>query len=87
MKSSHLHKAEGGCEVEEIREFKNYKYRTIGAYCKTHQIEVCRCGWEKGWHYGTYSAILVGSSGKIIRPLTIPYEEPSKGQTDTPESP
>ena len=24
-------------------------------YCKTHQVNVCSCGWEIGYHYGKKS--------------------------------
>lgn len=24
-------------------------------HCETHNVDICYCGWEWEWHYGTYS--------------------------------
>lgn len=29
-----------------------------GGYCQDHKVDICRCGWEFGWHFGTASSDL-----------------------------
>ena len=54
-KSEHYHSEKKGCQIEE-----RWQYNTKGKeerviFCKTHQKEICRCGWEIGFHYGVSS--------------------------------
>jgi len=57
--SEYFHSADKGCEIEKriyyrtIREKKSYKLQ--GSFCKTHQKEICKCGWEWKFHFGTHS--------------------------------
>lgn len=32
-----------------------------GKVCTTHEVSLCRCGWEWGWHGGAESSKLEGS--------------------------
>ena len=61
QKSEHFHSRDKGCRVvnRNIPFMHGNKISNIrGGYCKTHHVETCRCGWEFGWHYGTYSPSL-----------------------------
>ena len=69
--SPHYHSESKGCELVEHRMFiKNWKYghhkitKVIGNIyeewliekkCLTHNIIICKCGWERNWHFGTDS--------------------------------
>jgi len=37
--------------IKQYGEGKRFK-RIIYQFCKTHNVKVCRCGWEFGYHYG-----------------------------------
>lgn len=52
------------------------RHRVFGGHCRTHEIDVCRCGWEWGWHDGINVISINAASG---RP-TFPFTE-SKGHT------
>lgn len=45
--NQHFHSLTKKCEIIETDDSQRF--------CKTHQVKVCRCGWEIGWHYGTES--------------------------------
>ena len=51
----HYHSKDKGCELQLYTRYKrdanNYALRCYK--CKTHNVLVCRCRWEFGWHYGT----------------------------------
>ena len=63
MNHEHLHNVEKGCEITPKKQWGKDSSRFIisGAYCKTHRIEICRCGWEWQWHDGTYTAPAVSN--------------------------
>jgi hypothetical protein len=56
MTSKYLHLENNGCELEAI-ENKFIKHKELTTTtprrykCKTHNVEVCHCGWEFGHHY------------------------------------
>lgn len=51
-KSKYFHNEKKGCKIEEklIPTGRHSDYLK-GAYCKTHQKDLCRCGWEWSHHY------------------------------------
>jgi len=54
-----FHHKKFGCKIIS-KQFRtdNYHHAThciVGGYCETHQVGVCRCGWQFGYHYGTNS--------------------------------
>jgi len=55
--SPHFHSPAKGCEVENksfLTKSRFGKVRILGGkFCNTHRKDLCRCGWEWGWHYGT----------------------------------
>ena len=56
--SEHFHAISKGCEIEpkKITCKRGTRIFSIkGGFCKTHQKEICHCGWEFHFHYGTYS--------------------------------
>jgi len=56
--SEHFHAISKGCEIEpkKITYKRGTRIFSIkGGFCKTHQKEICHCGWEFHFHYGTYS--------------------------------
>ena len=54
-KSKYFHSFDKGCKLvdkELLIRSKNNLIRSIKAkHCKTHDVMVCRCGWEFGYHY------------------------------------
>ena len=61
--SKFFHSEDKGCEIEEqnIRVEKGWHDSSLKIkYCKTHDCDCCRCGWQKGFHYGNYSKKLMG---------------------------
>ncbi len=62
MKNKFLHNKERGCEVEHrkvyVRIDRGLPVYVDGAYCVTHDENLCRCGWQKGFHYGTNSLLI-----------------------------
>lgn len=60
-KSKFFHSEDKGCNLEEQLIFSKFARRYIKIqYCKTHQVDCCRCGWEYGHHYDTTSRMLSG---------------------------
>jgi len=56
IQSEHYHSTEKGCEVVKQYFFTGRRpERLAGSYCRTHNKDLCRCGWEWGWHFGTKS--------------------------------
>ena len=57
--SPYFHSPDKGCEIEERVYYRGKTRKKLsklkGYFCKTHQKEICRCGWEFKFHYGTYS--------------------------------
>ena len=57
--NSHYHGKEKGCDMSVKEFFRNRDDRNggrlIGRYCKTHNKDTCRCGWEWHWHSGIFS--------------------------------
>lgn len=58
LETPHYHHPLKSCLL--IKEYGkgDLKHRVIYQTCKTHNVKVCRCGWEVGWHFGIDSAIL-----------------------------
>jgi len=56
MDNTKFHGKELGCELKDkrLRADKSRHY-IKGQFCLTHQVNVCHCGWEFGWHYETES--------------------------------
>lgn len=53
--SNKFHHNQKGCVLEPFRlKTNNKKVRSNLAclFCKTHQVNLCRCGWEWKWHFG-----------------------------------
>ncbi len=44
------HTKEKNCQVEYLRTETSEGYKTQIYICKTHNVEVCRCGTEWGKH-------------------------------------
>lgn len=60
LNSPYFHDEKKGCETEEkiFRRITGGKEMTInGGYCKTHKVDLCRCGWQWGFHYGIPSKV------------------------------
>jgi hypothetical protein len=57
LDNQYFHHKDKGCKLENRegescqRGNRIYKYQ----YCLTHNVDVCLCGWQKGFHYGTNS--------------------------------
>ena len=53
----HYHCQEKGCKIEHISSIKEgRKFETFDyAICNTHNIKICRCGFEFGFHYNSES--------------------------------
>jgi hypothetical protein len=56
----YFHSEAKGCKIKdkvfERRGVDGLLVGTIqGSFCKTHQANLCHCGWQWYWHYGTYS--------------------------------
>ena len=50
----HYHNTAKGCEIEprKLRYKRGTRIFSInGGFCKTHQKEICRCGWEFSHHF------------------------------------
>ncbi|MBL7058460.1 hypothetical protein ISS03_03920 [Patescibacteria group bacterium] len=48
--SKYFHDCSNGCEIQDIEN---------KLICITHEnVEVCRCGWQIGWHNGVSAKIL-----------------------------
>lgn len=57
-KSRFYHSEDKGCELQDVvilRKTGVDVYNAKCKFCKTHEVDVCRCGWEIGMHYGTHS--------------------------------
>jgi len=54
--SKHFHCIEKGCKIVPKTFFEKHS-KTDGAYCKTHHVDICKCGWEWHWHYGNYTPL------------------------------
>jgi len=55
----HFHSIEDGCDIEKGKTKINKpdawgENIVIYDFCKTHNTEICQCGWEWQWHYGIY---------------------------------
>jgi len=55
--NEHFHCKDKGCKLKEITFFRNDKRKSSikCQFCEIHEVNVCRCGWEIGWHYGLNS--------------------------------
>ena len=59
--SKHFHEKEKGCDIIDKdfdRSFEKNRVlgnRIKGAFCKIHNKDLCKCGWEWHWHGGTYN--------------------------------
>jgi hypothetical protein len=57
QQSTYYHAEYKGCETESKyfynsqKNFNKKLHKINGRYCKTHQRDTCRCGWEWGHHY------------------------------------
>jgi hypothetical protein len=54
--SSHFHSREKGCKVRKRYLEARWDNGVVElAYCNTHAIDLCKCGWESSeqmdWHY------------------------------------
>lgn len=86
----HFHHPLKDCKLRRI--VKKSQYDNIREhsyqYCDTHQVNVCKCGWEtgdfdckKGWHYGTDSSKLRNITE--IRKARRPSIDYNKGKCTT----
>jgi hypothetical protein len=58
---NHMDKFHGTCKKVEKKLFYYLHEKTCtvrGAYCNTHQVDICHCGWEFNYHFGTFSLTL-----------------------------
>ena len=54
-KDKHFHHKRKGCKIvyEPILGNRKDTIRKCEFYrCITHDVKICHCGWEIGWHYG-----------------------------------
>ena len=58
LKDPHFHHRDKGCEIENAEIPGERVYMFHCCKCKTHDVIICSCGWEFGWHYGTNSKVL-----------------------------
>ena len=63
LKDTHYHAKFKHCKIEakRIKTGINKKGKEITEMittCLTHNIKLCRCGWEFKWHYGTNSKLI-----------------------------
>ncbi len=69
LKDEHFHSKDKGCELKEMARYKSHSKKVITRShyfrCLTHKVDVCRCGWEFGWHYGTNSTAMNCEVDKI----------------------
>lgn len=57
--SDRYHAKVKGCTVVFWkREVYDHAHIVETYRCEEHGKELCRCGWERGWHYGTESKSL-----------------------------
>ena len=76
--SEHFHDKEKGCKLEDTQmpgrsgPGKAYGSMIICSYCTTHNIVICRCGWEWHWHHGTYS-YASNMGDRSVHALSIPF--------------
>jgi len=60
--SRFFHSEDKGCQLKETKmavKSKGGLIRFIPVMsCLTHEIDVCRCGWEFGHHWNTHSKLL-----------------------------
>jgi hypothetical protein len=56
-KSVHYHAEDKDCVIIKHKVGVDHYYGTNrfinAAFCKTHNVEICQCGWEYGFHFGT----------------------------------
>jgi len=63
LTNPHFHNIKKGCVFENKEKLIEYRLDKHGKpvksmfykRCLTHNIDVCNCGWEFNWHYGTDS--------------------------------
>jgi len=58
--SPHFHTFGKGCDIiKEYRgdpKLRNYVRVNEAHICTVHKVEICRCGWRIGYHYGVKNA-------------------------------
>lgn len=56
--TDHFHSIEKGCEIEsriKLTRLEKGKRKPFDTkYCKTHNVDICRCGFEWGYHFNTH---------------------------------
>ena len=70
MASKFFHCEEKGCEFQEnryLRQRKRAFYEYYEYLCTTHDRICCKCGWEIGYHYNTFSKALEGPKYGMLR--------------------
>jgi hypothetical protein len=55
--SPHFHCIEKGCKIRSKVLLSTDHRSFAGAYCMTHKKNICKCGWEFGWHGGTHRKV------------------------------
>lgn len=51
--NEHFHSVEKQCAIKPQKQIGHNRQGTVnGAYCKTHDVMICHCGWEWEWHGG-----------------------------------
>jgi len=59
IKNKFFHRKSKGCKIiKEKILTKDKTHWNIIYFCETHQCDVCRCGWEIGFHFGENSLLL-----------------------------
>lgn len=59
LETPHYHHPIKGCLLIKTYGKGDLKHRVIYQTCKTHNVKVCRCGWEFGWHFGTNTKSII----------------------------
>lgn len=67
---SRLHSELIGCQlIDQEESWKQAYQRYERKICLTHNLVVCRCGWERGWHFDTDSRAIFRSVAQAAHSL------------------
>lgn len=64
MENLFFHIEVRGCRLrrsKKLYRFSGKVHERRELYCEIHRCDVCRCGWEMGFHQGTNSRLLVNN--------------------------
>ena len=54
--SRFFHSEDKGCDIVEQKiQSRTGSFLVSILFCKTHEVDCCRCGWQIGYHFNTYS--------------------------------